>query len=141
MHRLLCAVTGLALLLPGAAAAQERQQQHHQDRHDQKGQDRQHQSRPSHNVQTHRPGARPSTYHRYRASTYHYPRGHSYKRWRTGLVLPSVFLSSPYRWTNWGALGLGPPAQGYVWVRYGPDLLLVNQRTGRIADVIYGAFY
>jgi len=26
-------------------------------------------------------------------------------------------------------------------VRYGPDLLMVSIRTGRIADVIYGAFY
>jgi len=38
-------------------------------------------------------------------------------------------------------LGLGPPPHGFVWVRYGPDLLLVNRRTGRIVDVIYGAFY
>jgi hypothetical protein len=26
-------------------------------------------------------------------------------------------------------------------VRYGPDLLLVDQRTGRIVDTVYGAVY
>jgi Ni/Co efflux regulator RcnB len=35
---------------------------------------------------------------------------------------------------------VGRPPKGYRWVRYGPDLLLVNVRTGRISDVIYGAF-
>ena len=30
---------------------------------------------------------------------------------------------------------------GYRWVRYGPDLLLVQLGTGYIADTIYGAFY
>jgi len=38
-------------------------------------------------------------------------------------------------------MGLEPPPRGYRWVRYGPDLLLVNIRTRRVADVIYGAFY
>ena len=38
-------------------------------------------------------------------------------------------------------MGLEPPPPGYRWVRYGPDLLLVNVRTRRVADVIYGAFY
>ncbi|WP_231636068.1 RcnB family protein [Novosphingobium sp. ST904] len=32
-----------------------------------------------------------------------------------------------------------PP--GYYWVRYGPDLLLVDRRTRRVVDVIYSAFY
>ena len=50
-----------------------------------------------------------------------------------GSILPRLFLSSSYYWSDWGALGLGPPPPGYVWVRYGPDLLLVNRYTGRIA--------
>jgi Ni/Co efflux regulator RcnB len=55
--------------------------------------------------------------------------------------LPGVFLSSAYIYTRYSVLGLGPPPPGYYWVRYGPDLLLVEHRTRRIADVIYGAFY
>jgi Ni/Co efflux regulator RcnB len=55
--------------------------------------------------------------------------------------LPSIFLSGTYFYDNYSPLGLGPPPPGYRWVRYGPDLLLVNVVTGRIADVVDGAFY
>jgi Ni/Co efflux regulator RcnB len=58
-----------------------------------------------------------------------------------GLLLPSLFLSSAYYYNDYDALGIGPPPPGYHWVRYGPDLLLVQYGTRRIADVIYGAFY
>lgn len=64
-----------------------------------------------------------------------------YRRWGIGLILPSLFLSSTYYYNNYAALGVGPPPPGYRWVRYGPDLLLVQRGSGRIADVIYGAFY
>ena len=101
----------------------------------------QHATRPSVQSQTFRIGARPSTFHRYRAPRFSYPRGWGYRRWQTGGILPRIFLSNSYYWSNWSALGLGSPPPGYVWVRYGPDLLLVNRRTGRIADAIYGAFY
>jgi Ni/Co efflux regulator RcnB len=36
---------------------------------------------------------------------------------------------------------LEPPPPGFQWVRYGPDLLLVNVVTGQVADVAYGVFY
>jgi len=52
-----------------------------------------------------------------------------------------VFLSSAYFFANWAALGLDPPPYGYQWVRYGPDLLLVQLNTGRVVDVVYGAVY
>lgn len=57
------------------------------------------------------------------------------------MALPMLFLGSTYIYSNYGDFGFGPPPPGYVWVRYGPDLLLVSRRSGRIADVIYGAFY
>lgn len=88
-----------------------------------------------------RPGHRPSSFHRIRARPFRYPHGYRYRRWNVGLILPRVFLSNYYYWSDWRALGLLPPPPGYVWVRFGPDLLLVNRYTGRIADVIYGAFY
>jgi Ni/Co efflux regulator RcnB len=96
-------------------------------------------NRPSRPV--YHPGHRPPSYHRIRARAFVYPHGYGYRRYHAGLVLPHVFLSSPYYWSDWRALGLLPPPPGYVWVRFGPDLLLVNRFTGRIADVIYGAFY
>lgn len=93
------------------------------------------------NRPVYQPGHRPSTFHRIRVGAFRYPRGYSYRRWAIGAVLPHIFLSNYYYWNDWAALGLLPPPPGFVWVRYGPDLLLVNRYTGRIADVIYGAFY
>lgn len=78
---------------------------------------------------------------RYRAPAYAYPRGYSYRYWRIGDFLPLLFLSNQYYFDNYGQLGLEVPPPGYRWVRYGPDLLLVNARTGAVEDVVYGAFY
>jgi Ni/Co efflux regulator RcnB len=36
--------------------------------------------------------------------------------------------------------GLIDPPYGYVWVRYGPDALLVNVENGLILSVMYGVF-
>jgi Ni/Co efflux regulator RcnB len=74
------------------------------------------------------------------APQYRYPRGYNYRRWNIGLLLPSIFLNSSYYYNDYGRLGFNAPPRGYGWVRYGPDLLLVNQRTGRIRDVRYGVF-
>jgi Ni/Co efflux regulator RcnB len=76
-----------------------------------------------------------------RGPVFRYPPGFAYRRWAAGATLPPLFLSSPYFYDNYAPLGLGPPPAGYRWVRYGPDLLLVNVVTGRIADVVDGAFY
>jgi len=76
-----------------------------------------------------------------RGPAFHYPPGFQYRHWTTGLILPPIFLSSPYYYDEYAPLGLGAPPAGYRWVRYGPDLLLVNIATGRIADVVDGVFY
>ncbi len=90
----------------------------------------------------HRPGAgRPNTFRPMRAPAYRYPRGYSYRRWSINMMLPAIFLSSSYLFQDYGMIGVGPPPAGYYWVRYGPDLLLVNRRSRRVVDVIYGAFY
>jgi hypothetical protein len=90
----------------------------------------------------HRPGAgRPPQFRPVHGRPFRYPHGYRYRRWTIGLLLPHLFLSSPYFYDDYWALGIGAPPPGFRWVRYGPDLLLVNLRTGRIADVIYGAFY
>lgn len=77
---------------------------------------------------------------RYSAPRYVYPGGYSYRRWSPGLILPGVFLGSSYYWDDYSDFGLFAPPYGYRWVRYGPDLLLVNVRNGRIRDVRYGVF-
>jgi Ni/Co efflux regulator RcnB len=76
-----------------------------------------------------------------RGPAFRYPPGYGYRHWSTGLILPPIFLSPPYYYDQYAPLGLGPPPAAYRWVRYGPDLLLVNIVTGRIADVVDGVFY
>jgi Ni/Co efflux regulator RcnB len=76
-----------------------------------------------------------------RGPTFRYPPGFAYRRWLSGALLPPVFLSGAYFYNDYTALGLGPPPPGYRWIRNGPDLLLVNIATGRIVDVVDGAFY
>ena len=70
-----------------------------------------------------------------------YPAGWNYRRWAVGAILPPLFLVSAYYYADWAVLGLAAPEPGFQWVRYGPDLVLVNVTTGQIVDVVYGAFY
>lgn len=90
----------------------------------------------------HRPGiGRPPQFRPIHRPSFRYPPGYRYQRWSIGGLLPLLFLSNNYYYDGWYDLGLGAPPRGYRWVRYGPDLLLVNLRTRRVVDVIYGAFY
>jgi Ni/Co efflux regulator RcnB len=68
-----------------------------------------------------------------------YPRGFGYRRWRAGQLLPGALLAAPFFFLGYEALGLQAPPPGYRWVRYGPDVVLVNVRTREIEDVAYGA--
>jgi Nickel/cobalt transporter regulator len=81
------------------------------------------------------------TVERIRIAPFIYPSGWGYRRWVVGAVLPPLFLVPDYYYADWAPLGLAPPPPGYQWVRYGPDLLLVDLSTGQVADAVYGAFY
>ena len=70
-----------------------------------------------------------------------YPPGWGYRRWVIGAAIPAIFLTAAYFYADWAALGLEPPPPGYQWVRYGPDLLLVDVSTGMVADAAYGVAY
>jgi hypothetical protein len=70
-----------------------------------------------------------------------YPAGWGYRRWAVGAILPPLFLAPAYYYADWATLGLDPPQPGFQWVRYGPDLLLVNVTTGAVVDTVYGVFY
>ena len=93
------------------------------------------------------PGPGPQNFHGHPWHQFHpahpfiYPPGWSYRRWGIGAILPPLFLVPDYYFMDWAELGLPPPPPGDQWVRYGPDLLLVNVSTGQIDDVIYDAFY
>jgi len=79
--------------------------------------------------------------HRTRASAFVWPSGWTYRRWTAGAVLPRLFLTNVYFYTDWFVLGLPGPPPGFAWVRFGPDLLLVDLTTGRIVDIAYGVFF
>ncbi len=70
-----------------------------------------------------------------------YPSGWGYRRWAVGAALPPLFLARDYWYADWAGLGLAPPPPGTQWVRYGPDLLLVDVNTGQVLDTVYDAFY
>jgi nickel/cobalt transporter regulator len=70
-----------------------------------------------------------------------YPAGHAYQRWGVGMALPALFLAPAYFYADWAALGLVAPQPGYQWVRYGPDVLLVDVSTGQVVDAVYGVVY
>lgn len=81
------------------------------------------------------------TFNPVRGPTYRYPSGYGYRRWSIGAFLPALFLSTSYYYDDWRGLGIDAPPPGRRWVRYGPDLLLINLRTRRVEDVVYGVFY
>ena len=78
---------------------------------------------------------------RWRGGAWSWPAGYGYQRWAVGGILPGLFLAQTYYFADYAQLGFEAPPWGYQWVRYGPDLLLVNIATGQIADAEYGVFY
>lgn len=102
------------------------------------------------NFNNNRPHARPdySKYrrmvtspNRYRAGIYHAPRGYTYRRWNHGQYLPSTYFARSFWLTNFIAYGLFAPPSDAVWVRYGPDALLVDRYNGEVISVRYNVFY
>jgi Ni/Co efflux regulator RcnB len=151
MRKGLWIVAGMALLGSSLAFAQDQGSRRDSDRPNSGRQDAA--ARPAHpSAAAERPphiGRRPA--HRFlsgggwhrsiRGPKFSFPSGFRYQTWTTGGILPPVFLAAPYFYDGYATLGLAPPPGGYQWVRYGPDLLLVNVHTGRIADVVDGVFY
>jgi Ni/Co efflux regulator RcnB len=80
---------------------------------------------------------------RYRYSGWYAPpRGYYYRRWGVGSIFPSLFwASSSYFINSWWSYGLMSPPWGYEWVRYGPDAVLIDVRTGQILQVRYNVFW
>lgn len=71
---------------------------------------------------------------------WNWPGGYRYHRYYYGQFLPWIFLAPEYYFTDYYDYGFDAPPYGYEWVRYGPDLLLVNIETGQVEDVEYGVF-
>ena len=79
---------------------------------------------------------------RYRLGAYYSPyRNHRYTRFSIGFSLGSLFYSSRY-WINdpW-QYRLPPAYDGYRWVRYYNDAILVDTYSGEVVDVIHDFFW
>lgn len=79
--------------------------------------------------------------HRFHAGAYHRPRGWFARRWRLGQRLPRAWFARNYWLTDWAIYGLWAPIDGLVWVRVGPDAMLIDPVTGEIVSVEYGLFF
>lgn len=78
--------------------------------------------------------------HAFAIGPYHPPRGYHYRRWAFGQILPPAFWARDYWIADYWLFGLDVPPFGLEWVRYGPDALLVDTRTGEVIQVVYGRF-
>jgi Ni/Co efflux regulator RcnB len=78
---------------------------------------------------------------RYRVEPYHAPRGYYYRRWGYGQRLPAAYYVRSFWLMDFLTYGLLSPPEGYVWVRFGPDALLIDEETGEIVQVQYNVFY
>jgi Ni/Co efflux regulator RcnB len=79
--------------------------------------------------------------HRFHAGVYHRPRGWFSRHWRLGQRLPRGWFARDYWLTDWAIYGLWAPIDGLVWVRVGPDAMLIDPVTGEIVSVDYGLFF
>jgi Ni/Co efflux regulator RcnB len=78
---------------------------------------------------------------RFRVGVYHAPPGYRYHRWSHGQRLPRAYFARHYWLTDFVIYGLFAPPPGLMWVRYGPDALLIDTYTGEIVQVRYNVFY
>jgi len=79
--------------------------------------------------------------HPFRVGAYRAPPGYQYRRWTFGERLPGIYFGRDFWITDFLNYGLFAPPDGYVWVRYGPDALLIDENSGEIIQVDYGEFY
>lgn len=77
----------------------------------------------------------------YHFGSYNAPQGYSYHRYGYGDRLPEGYFAQGFWITSYLNFGLITPPDGYVWVRYGPDAVLIDEDTGEIVQVVYGQFY
>ena len=140
MLRILAIAAMLAFAVPSLGLAEEHHEEHHPPGKPGGGPPP---KGPPHGPP---PGGHQFSYHGKMFNPVHgpafvYPRGWEYRRWVVGGVLPPLFLVPAYYYAEWAALGLAAPEPGFQWVRYGPDLLLVNVTTGQVVEVVYGVIY
>ncbi|HEX2815730.1 MAG TPA: RcnB family protein [Phenylobacterium sp.] len=77
----------------------------------------------------------------FQAGAYRPPQGFQSRHWGYGDRLPRAYFARNYWLTNFLIYGLLSPPPGLVWVRVGPDALLIDEYSGEVIRVDYGVFY
>jgi Ni/Co efflux regulator RcnB len=78
---------------------------------------------------------------RFHAGAYRQPHGWYSHHWAIGERLPRGWFARDYWINDWAIYGLWAPVDGLIWVRVGPDAMLVDPVTGAIVAVDYGLFW
>jgi Ni/Co efflux regulator RcnB len=78
---------------------------------------------------------------RFRGGYYRPPYGYYSRAWGFGDFLPRPWFAQDYWMDNFLDFDLPYPPPGFVWVRVGPDVLLLDRFTGRIVQVVRGIFW
>lgn len=81
------------------------------------------------------------TFERREAPAYRWPSGYRHEQLVIGAVLPRAFRHAAYIIAHYAVYGLDAPPPGYEWVRYGPDVVEVNEASGQIVEEVPGVFY
>ena len=76
----------------------------------------------------------------FRVARYRWLADQLYQRIDKGGTLPRNFWLARYFVTDYAAFGLTAPADGFQWIRYGHDILLIDSGIGAAADVITDFF-
>ena len=77
----------------------------------------------------------------FRRGAYRGPQGYRYRPVSVGYQFQPSYYSRPY-WIDYRTYRLAAPRYGYQrWVRYGNDVVLVDTRSGRVAQVYNRFFY
>jgi len=79
--------------------------------------------------------------HRFHVGVYRRPHGWYRHHWAIGNRLPRGWFARDYWITDWAIYGLWAPIDGLVWVRVGPDAMLVDSGSGVILRVVYNLLY
>jgi Ni/Co efflux regulator RcnB len=69
------------------------------------------------------------------------PPGWYYRSWFYGEILPWGWFDEGYWINDYWFYDLPVPPYGFEWIRSGPDVLLVDLRSGMIVEVVPGIFY
>jgi len=78
---------------------------------------------------------------RFHAGLYRRPHGWYAHHWVIGERLPRPWFVRDYWISDWGIYGLWAPIDGLIWVRVGPDAMLVDPAAGLVVGVEYGLFF